>query len=278
MTVIWLPNQRDIPLNDDRPYLVGSGLISKVNRYESLIGGLYRPLLAIMGILAFIFVILPFIVRRPAGGEKVRIDPRLLFILAFTGVGFMFIEMAGIYKYQLYLHHPTLAMIVVLSSMILGAGLGSLHSGTIPELSKESRIALYSIGVVLGSSTLFVIAPLWGHRFFLWLPMPALLPLVFIAFTGLGFLLGHVVPLSIDTYGHKQSNLLAWCWAITVTGSVFGTVLASILARDFGMSFVSALGILCYLCVIAVRLGGMTLSRVVSGDTGSIAGKGLTAL
>jgi len=274
MGALWLPNQRNIPLNDDRPYLVGSGFISKGSRYESLIGGLYRPLLAVMGILAFVFVILPFVVRRPGGGEKVRIDPRLLLIMALTGIGFMFIEMAGIYKYQLYLHHPTLAMIVVLSSVILGAGLGSLHSGTIPESRKESRIALYSGGVVLGSLALFLVVPSWGHRFLLWLPMAALLPFVFVAFTALGFLLGHVVPLSIDHYGHKQSNLLAWCWAITVTGSVFGTVLASLLARDFGMFAVAVLGILCYLCVVAVNVGGMAVARVVSGDKGTIAGTG----
>jgi len=269
MATIGLPNRQDVPLNDDRPYLVGSGLMSGANRFESLTGGLYRPLLAVMGILAFVFLLLPFVVRRPRGGEKVKIDPRLLLILTLTGVGFMFIEMAGIYKYQLYLHHPTLAMIVVLSSMILGAGLGSLHSGTIAEERKESHIALYSGGVVLVSIALFVVIPLWGHRFLLWLPMPVLLPLIFVAFAGLGFLLGHVVPLSINRYSHRQSNLLAWCWAITVTGSVFGTVLASILARDYGMFLVAVLGTLSYLCVAAVNLTGMAIARAVPGGQGA---------
>ena len=266
-----IPNRRNIPINDDRPYVVGSGLMSKANPFESLIGGLYRPLLKIMGVLAFVFLVLPFVVRRPGGAERVRIDPRLVLILTLTGVGFMFIEMVGIYKYQLYLHHPTLAMIVVLSSMILGAGLGSLHSGTLPGERKESRIAPYSVGVVIDSIVLFLVIPLWGHRFLLWLPMPALLPLVFVAFASLGFLLGHVVPLSIDSYTHKQSNLLAWCWAITVTGSVFGTVLASILARDYGMFLVAVLGIISYLCVAAVSLGGMAIARVVSRGAGATA-------
>jgi hypothetical protein len=272
MATLWLPNQQSIPLNDDRPYLVGSGLVSKTSRYESLIGDLYRPLLAVMGILAFVFVILPFVIRRPGGGEKVRINPRLLLILALTGIGFMFIEMAGIYKYQLYLHHPTIAMIVVLSSMILGAGLGSLHSGTIAESRKESRIALYAGGAALGSIALFLAVPLGGHRLLLWLPMAALLPSVFLAFTALGFLLGHVVPLSIDIYSYRQSNLLAWCWAITVTGSVFGTVLASILARDFGMSLVAILGILCYLLVAGVNSVGTAVAPAASGRAGGSAG------
>jgi len=94
--------------------------------------------------------------------------------------------------------------------------------------------------------------------------MAALMPLVFVAFTALGYLLGHVVPLSIDAYSRGQANLLAWCWAITVTGSVFGTVLASILARDYGMSLVAILGILSYLGVITVNLAGMAVARVIS--------------
>jgi hypothetical protein len=235
--------------------------MSNANRFDPVIGNLYRPLLKIMGILGFVFLVLPLLVRRPWGGEKVKIDPRLLLILVLTGVGFMFIEMAGIYKYQLYLHHPTLAMIVVLSSMILGAGLGSLHSATIPENKKGNRIAPYSGGVVLGSIVLLLVVPLWGHRFLLWLPMSALLPVVFVSFTGLGFFLGHVVPLSIGSYAHGPSNQLAWCWAITVTGSVFGTVVASILARDYGMFLVAALGILSYGCIIVVNVAGRVIAR-----------------
>ena len=77
-----------------------------------------------MAALVAMFLALPFIMRRPAGGAKVKIDGRLALLLSLTGVGFMFFEMVGIYKYQLYLHHPTIAMIVVLSSIILGSGLG----------------------------------------------------------------------------------------------------------------------------------------------------------
>ena len=271
---LTVPNKRGVPLSDDRPYLVGSGLMSKGSRFESVISGLYTPLLKVMGILAFVFLLLPFVVRRPGGGERVKIDVRLVLILALTGVGFMFLEMAGIYKYQLYLHHPTLAMIVVLSSMILGAGLGSLHSGTIRTAGKENAIALCSGSAALASIALFVTVPLWGHGFLLWLPIPVLLPLVFIAFAALGFLLGHVVPLSIDRYSRGQANLLAWCWAITVTGSVFGTVLASILARDYGMFFVAALGISAYLGVAAVSMIGKALARIWPRDSGAAANPG----
>jgi hypothetical protein len=248
------PNTRGVPITDDRPYTVGSGLMTSTNVFEALIGRLYRPLLIVMAALVAMFLALPFIVRRPTCGEKVKIDARLVLILSLTGVGFMFLEMVGIYKYQLYLHHPTIAMIVVLSSIILGAGLGSLHSGSIPPEKRQSRLTMYSIGVVLTGIVLFLIAPTMLHRHLLGLPMPALLPLVFCAFAGLGFLLGHIVPLSIDRYANKQPALLAWCWAITVTGSVVGTVLASILVRDYGVFLLANLGIISYLFVAIISI------------------------
>ena len=250
------------PINDDRPYLTGSGMRKDSPRNEKFIGDLYKTLLKVMGILIVIFVILPFIIRRPGGGEKVRIDPRLLLILACTGVGFMFIEMAGIYKFQLYLHHPTLAMIMVLSSMILGAGLGSLHSARMAESKTERGIAVYAAISVIGTLLLLVLVPIAGHRLMLVLPMPLLMMIVFSLFTLLGFFLGHIVPLSIETFAKNQKNLLAWCWAITVTCSVVGTVLASILAREYGMFLVALLGICAYTLVVLVVTVGMLIGRL----------------
>ena len=166
----------------------------------------------------------------------------------------MFFEMVGIYKYQLYLHHPTIAMIVVLSSIILGSGLGSLHSGSIRQDKRQIRLTMYSTGVVLTGIVLFLTTPALLHRHLLSLPMPALLPLVFFAFAGFGFLLGHIVPLGIDRYANKQPALLAWCWAITVTGSVVGTVVASILARDHGVFLLAILGMISYFFVAIISL------------------------
>lgn len=251
-----------VPVNDDRPYMIGSGLSTIRDPREKLISQLYKNLLTVMGILAVLFVILPFVIRRPggAGSEKIRLDPRLLLILGMTGVGFMFVEMAGIYKYQLYLHHPTIAMMVILSSMILGAGLGSLHTGRIPKEKRELSIALYAGGVVIYSGIMLILVPSFAHKTMLLLPMPILVSLIFVTFVGLGFLLGHVVPLSIAAFAEDQPNLLAWAWAVTVTGSVFGTVLASILSRDYGMILVAFLGMLAYTWIVIVALAGKAMA------------------
>jgi hypothetical protein len=248
-------------VNDDRPFMYGSGFRRINSPQEKMIRELYRNLLIIMVALAVVFIALPLFVSKADSGEKVRLDPRLLAILLLTGLGFMFVEMSGIFKYQLYMHHPTIAMIVILAGMILGAGLGSLHSDRIGEERKEGAIPFYAAISAVGALALLFFLPLYGHGLMLWLPLEALLPIMFVLFAGLGFFMGHVVPLSIGAFARNQERLLAWCWAITVTGSVFGTVIASILSRDYGMYVIIALGVACYLGVVLTVLIGKLATR-----------------
>jgi MFS family permease len=259
----------ELATNDDRPFMYGSGFRGADTPQEKMILGLYRDLLIIMLVLGLIFVLMPFIFTKADSGAKVRLDLRLFLILVFTGLGFMFIEMTGIFKYQLYMHHPTIALIVILAGMILGAGLGSLHTERIATDRKESRIPLYALASLAVAFVLLFLIPMYGHRLLLWLPLGALLPLSFLAFAVLGYFLGHVVPLSIATFAAGQERLLAWCWAITVTGSVFGTVLASILSRDYGMFLITLMGVACYVGVVLTVWIGRLFARKRPATTGA---------
>jgi hypothetical protein len=259
-------NKMSLPINDDRPYLVGSGFSKTPAAKEAIIGDLYKKVLKTLGVLAFIFVVMPFVIRRPGGGEKMRIDIRLLLILTLTGVGFMFVEMAGIYRYQLYLHHPVLALIIVLSSMVLGAGLGSLHSSRIKDEKKQWGVVFYSLLASVLAVLLFIVQPMVGHKLLLVLPLPLVMALCFIAFCATGFVLGHVVPLSIASYARNQGAILAWAWAITVTGSVAGTVFASITAREWGMFPIAILGMVAYGVISLIALIGIGVTKVFKGS------------
>lgn len=246
----------DHPLSDDRPYKYKSGLLDFSGEgFEYILGDSYRKLVAIVGVLALLFVALPFLIhRRGRRGQPMRVSPRLLLIAVFTGYGFMFIEMASMFRFQLYLQHPTIAMIVVLSSMICGAGLGSMHSARAPRTAR-------GVATYCGASALFALvvfaAPLFLHGALLSLPLALTVTLLFTVFGALGFLLGHVVPLSIAVFAGEEPRIVAWTWAVTVTFSVFGTILSAILFRSVGVSVVAALGILCYaLLWLRLRSGG----------------------
>ena len=176
-------------------------------------------------------------------------------IAVLTGLGFMFVEMASMFRFQLYLQHPTVAMIVVLSSMICGAGLGSMHSGRVAPTTR-SVVRYASLSATF--SALVFAAPLVLHSTLLSLPFAGAAGFLFLAFGVLGFLLGHVVPLSLSTYGAGQARTIAWCWAVTVTFSVYGSILSAVLTRSAGVTVVAVLGIACYLLIaiiVALRSG-----------------------
>ena len=255
-----------LALNDDRPYVYSSGFrVSRHNQREGFVKTLYEQVLWIISVAIGLFLILPFFVRRADRGVLVRIDWRLLVTLLGTGLGFMFLEMTGIYRFQLYLHHPTTALMTILSAMILGAGLGSIHSRHVPVAEREKKLCAWlAWSLVLAVLVLFV-APLVGHKLFLALPLWLLCIFVFIAFAVLGYALGHILPLAIAAYAPDEERLLAWCWAISVSASVLSTVSASILVRDYGMFFVFLLGLGCYAIVlsaayISMRFGHRALS------------------
>jgi MFS family permease len=255
------------PLSDDRPYKFKSGLFdfSGVG-FEYLLGDSYRKLVAIVGALALLFVALPFLLKlrrvRPSGRQ---VSPRLAQIAVLTGFGFMFVEMASMFRFQLYLQHPTIAMIVVLSSMICGAGLGSMHSARTPRT--QARVARYCGGSTLLALAVFSL-PLVLHGALLALPLPVIITLLFAVFVSLGFLLGHVVPLSIAVFALDEPRVVAWTWAVSVTFSVFGTILSAILCRSAGVSLVAVLGVLCYaLLWLGLRLGAREPASSAGGAT-----------
>jgi len=261
------------PLSDDRPYKYKSGLFDFSGEgFEFILGDSYRKLVTVVGLLALLFVALPFVLKRKGGGDAGPVSPRLALTAVLTGFGFMFVEMASMFRFQLYLHHPTIAMIVVLSSMILGAGLGSMHSARVER--DAGQVARYC-GLSAVASLVVFAAPQLLHGTLLGLPLMVAAVLLFAVFCGLGYLLGHVVPLSIAVFAPSAPRLVAWTWAVTVTFSVFGTILSAILFRSAGVTVVAGLGIACYgLLALALRGGGRP---AVSGAS-AVAGLLLVAL
>ena len=245
------------PITDDKPYLESSGLFDQVTEFGSVIAELYLVLLGTLSAIVVVFIAVPFALRRRREREGRKGMPlRLVGMLAATGLGFMFVEMAAIFRFQLYLHHPTIAMIVVLSSVILGAGLGSLHSERAADGTREKAAAIYAL-LGMGLAALLLLGgPVWGHRLLLSMPMALTILGIFALMMLLGFLLGHVVPLSMKHYIGDTPELVPYAWALTVTGSVYGAVGASILSRELGMTYVALLGLGCYGAAALIAGGG----------------------
>ena len=248
------------PATDDRPYffnffkwsvlpeiitLMGrGGLLLLEWGYLILIATLMQALLA-----SLVLIIFPLFFLRKAStpSDDSGISPWRAFGYFFAlGLAFLFIEIAFIQKFILFLHHPLYAVSVVLASFLLFAGLGSAFSKRYSRDGNHQRgIKLAVIGIILfGLVYLLVLGP----AFSLILDWPNLvkvgIAVVFIA--PLAFCMGMPFPLGLSLLGDRAQHLIPWAWGVNGCASVLSAVLATLLAIHFGFTVVVVFALLLY--------------------------------
>jgi len=176
------------------------------------------------------------------------------FIFGSIGLAFMFLEMALIPKYTLLLAHPVYSAAVVLSSLLVSAGAGSLTLGRFQEkrpwfLWLPVIIALLWVLLhILAGDLLFSRAmgwPLWGRLF------------LAVCFIGIpSFFLGWPFPAGLRVLAGRFSYMVPWAWGINGCASVIGAVLGQCLAISIGFLHLMLAAVVLYLmAVIIFHLG-----------------------
>jgi len=194
---------------------------------------------------------------------------RILALFSMIGLGFMLIEIPLIQKFGLFLGQPVLSLSMILFSLLLGAGWGSLWSGrTSPERAPR----------VIAWACLAVVAMVLGYSIFLdrlfdlflGRGLAIRLALAAAVLAPLGFVLGLPFPLGVRLL--KARNLeghIAWAWGLNSLGSVLGSALAIALAIDWGFSQALLVGAGCYALVLATfSLSRMTRRNLTTEGNG----------
>jgi hypothetical protein len=233
------------------PQSLRQGLDWKVNLGVAVLG----MVLAISLLAVLAFLILPL--AKGARGQQPR-PVRLLYFIA-VGLGYILVEIAFIQRFVLFLGHPVYALTVVVFLLLLSSGAGSmvsrwwlpetnriwlpllliaaallLYVGVLPDLL-DRLVGLPFIAKLLVSAGLLV--PL---GFAMGMPFP----------TGLRALAGRSAsdPPADDTSG----NLVEWAWAMNAASSVLGSVLAIIIAIQFGLNVTLGSGAAAYLVALGL--------------------------
>ncbi len=187
--------------------------------------------------------------------EGLRIPGRNGYLVYFAGLGlaFMLKELSLIQNLTLYLGHPTYSISIVLATMLLFSGFGSLASGTLDWTHRTViRRAIGAI-VVLMVAYLFLLP---------WL-IQATLHFPFILRVGatvgmigpLSFFMGMPFPTGLRLITASSDRFVPWAWGVNGIASVIGSVAAIFFAMSFGFTIVLVVGVVCYLCS-AVSLSG----------------------
>jgi len=161
------------------------------------------------------------------------------------GLAFLFIEIAFIQKFLLFLHHPLYAIAVVLSSFLVFSGLGSAFVGRVsPGEHGNLLVQVVTTIVLLCTVYLLLLGALLEQLAHLSEPARILVSASLIA--PLAFCMGMPFPLGLARLADYAPALIPWAWAINGCASVVSAVLATLLAIHLGFSAVIALALVLY--------------------------------
>jgi hypothetical protein len=172
------------------------------------------------------------------------------------GLGYMLIEVPLIQRFTLFLGHPTLAISVVLFSLLLASGLGSFYS---TKWGGKQLYNVFKVSLMIGIVViLYMLALPFVFNAYLSYDSTFRFLIAFALIFPLGFLMGIPFPVGLKLAKTERRNDVAWMWGINGAFSVLGAVLALVVAMSFSFSTVLLSGGLIY---VAVFLIGRTWAK-----------------
>jgi hypothetical protein len=210
--------------------------------------------LVISAIAVLVFLVLPLALRK---AEKRQSAMPLLYFVA-VGLGYILVEIAFIQRFVLFLGHPTYALTVVIFLLMLSSGAGSLLSRRWLPRAEMAWIPLLLVFITLVIYVFLLpsrLAALVGMGFdqrllisgVLLIPLGFLMGMPFP--TGLRALAAVPVP-EFPSGPAASDNAVEWAWAMNAAASVLGSVLAMVIAIQFGLTTTLACGAGAYLLAL----------------------------
>ena len=164
------------------------------------------------------------------------------------GLAFLFVEIAFIQKFILFLAHPLYAVAVVLAGFLVFAGLGSASSPWLAHrLPGGARAAVPLAVGLLAVIVLFYLAllpPLFGRLIGSGDAVRIGASLALIA--PLAFCMGMPFPLGLRRLAAEAPDFIPWAWALNGYASVVSAALATLLAMELGFNAVLVAALGCY--------------------------------
>ncbi len=247
------------PVSDERPYFFdflkwrhlpellsvarsgGAGLLELGS--VILVGTLVQAT-----VLSALLIMTPLWIRRrnlDGSGQLWRVAAYFIAI----GLAFLFIEIAFIQKFILFLSHPLYAVAVVLTGFLLFAGIGSAVSplladrieswhGSDPGHMFHLSALQLAVAGIIAISLFYVLALPQIFQALLSLTDAGKILVSLLLIAPLGFFMGMPFPLGLSRVWSGTPSLVPWAWGVNGCASVLSVMLATLIAMNFGFSVV----------------------------------------
>jgi hypothetical protein len=223
--------------------------------------------IAILGIVLIVsiaavmlFLVLPLALSPDTRSGR---SMRVLYFIAI-GLGYIMVEIAFIQRFVLFLGYPTYALTVVVFLMLLSSGAGSLVSRK--WFSDPTRV-LMALAFIVIALLLYVFALPHILEAMIGLPFAAKLAMSGLLLIPLGFAMGMPFPSGLRALSSGASDAkhgaIEWAWAMNAASSVLGSVLAIVIAIQFGLNVTLACGAVAY---VAAMLLLPTFRKAATGS------------
>ncbi|MDA3851511.1 MAG: hypothetical protein PF447_09590 [Spirochaetaceae bacterium] len=264
MVVRWILNDRedelyksyvfDIrPARDNRPYYTGYFKWSNRKLFQGKMGQIpeewgYMMNLATLGmslIFGLLIILIPMATRWKELFSKRKGTGGIIVYFVCLGLAFMFVEIYLMQKLVFFLGNPIYSTSIVITSMLIISGLGSLYSSRFKE--NPARSIKRASWAVAGSMLFYLLLMPMILRGLLGLPfiLKMLLTILFIAPSA--FFMGMFFPTGLSQVSQHRPGILPWAWGVNGALSVTGSVLTTMISLTYGFHMVLILVMVLYL-------------------------------
>ncbi len=242
----WRPIEVNVtPCTDDRPFVIDFtwGIPARFRNFA-------------LGVAALVVVFSAVTVwqlsraQADARATTASLTGAVLYFM-LLGAGYMLVEVCLTQKLILYLGYPALTLSVILFSLLVGSGAGSLFSQRWLRRGMLRSAALAALIVSLGVVALVLVLPAVLSATLAW-PIQARSAMTMLILAPLGFAMGMPFPTGLREVGSWDRSFVPWAWGVNGVTSVLGSVLAMLLAKLYGFQTVLLGGAAVYAIAFAL--------------------------
>jgi hypothetical protein len=202
---------------------------------------IYLSILGLSLMFSFFAIFLPL--RRKSRGAG---QGPLIAYFFFIGLAFIMVEIIFIKIFQLFLGSPAISISIIIFSLLVSSGVGSLLSKRLSRRLGARLTAFFS---------LLLAALLVAYGFglfrlldrFIFLPFPWRIVVSFVFISLAGFFMGAFFPDGIRRLGEADKIMIGWAWGANSFATVLGSILAVIASINWDFTVVLVLAGMAYL-------------------------------
>ena len=213
---------------------------------------LVLALLAIIVVaMAIILLVLPWLFDRR--GRSARPAAPMVVYFAAIGFAFLLVEVSQLQRFSLYLGNPTASLAVVLLSVLLFSGIGSMLSERFVDQSRPVTLVRPLIGLLVALAAYGVIAPAVVHAT-RGAPTPTRMLIAVLLLAPISVGMGMPFVIGMRAAASTGEAATAYLWAVNGAASVCASVLGVVIAVFMGIPMAFIAGAACYVVALGAML------------------------